>query len=241
VGEVGEGLVDVGGGATGGFGAELDVDVGELVDGGHLAHFVDNAAGGSATELDACGAFEDFYLLEVEAVAVVAAEVADAVEEDIVPRGKAADGEVVALGSAFAGGDADAGNVADGVEEGAVLFVLEDEVGDLDDGLGRVEEGFGEFGHADGVGEAAVDVDRLLVAEADVHGVGTLEGEVEAGAGEELAEGRVVGIEADDSVGGEGGQGFGWDFELEGYTTLLAVLVECRGQRTLSYTETPNG
>ena len=188
-----DGLVDVGGEAAGEVGAELGLDVEDLLLFGDLGFLIDDAAGGAASELDAGGAFEDFDLLVVESVAVVAPEVADAIEEDVVTGGEAADGEVVALGAEFAGGERDAGHVAERVAEGGGVLILEGKVGDGNDGLGCFEQGFGELLHGEAVGQRRDDVDGLagLDADAGVGGVGEVEGE--AGAGEELAE-RLFGV-----------------------------------------------
>ena len=211
-----------------------------LSSGRRFALLIDDATGRAAAKLHACRAFEHLHLLEVEAVAVVAAEVANAVEEDVVACGEAADGEVVALGSAFAGGDADAGDVANRVEERVVLFVVENKLGDFNHRLRCVEDRLRELCHADGVGEASCHAHGFLVAKTDVHTVRTVEGEVKAGAGEELAQGGVVGIKSDDGVGRESGEGFGWDFQLQGYATLLAVLVEGDVKRTFGNPESSN-
>ena len=120
------------------------------------------------------------------------------------------------------------------------MFVLENELRDFDDGLRRVKQRLSERRHGDRVGEAAVDVDRLLAAHADVHSVGTVEGEVKSGPGQELTQRGVVGIEADNGVANERGQRFGWDLQLERYAALLAVLVERRVERTLGNPKTSN-
>ena len=140
--------------------------------GGSLGLLVDDAAGGAAAELDAGWAFEDFDLLVVEGVAIVGAEVADAVEEDVVAGGEAADGEVVALGAELARGHGYAGDVAEGVAEGGVLLLLEDELGDDGDGLRGVEKRLGELGHVEGVGNVGGDGDLLGLVEADGEGGG---------------------------------------------------------------------
>ena len=51
----------------------------------------------------------------IKRIAIVAAEVAHAIDEEIVARGEAANSEVVALRAAFSGGEADAGNIAQSV------------------------------------------------------------------------------------------------------------------------------
>src|SRR5690606_36246417 len=69
---------------------------------------------GAAAGLRRGGAFHHLDLLGVEGVARVAGEVADAVDEDVVARAEAAQGEVVAArpAAAFARGHRNARNVA---------------------------------------------------------------------------------------------------------------------------------
>ena len=148
-GEIGEGLVEVGGEATGFIGAELRLGSDECLILGDFAFLVDDASGGAATELYAGGTFEDVDLLIVEGVAEVAAEVAYAVEEDVVAGGEAADGEIVALSAGFASGEGDAGDVAEGVAEGGDTLILEQGPGDNCNGLRRFDEWLSEFLHGD--------------------------------------------------------------------------------------------
>ena len=78
---------------------------------------------------------QHFDLIHIEGIAIVAAEVAHAVEEDVVARGEATDGEAVSLRAAFAGGQADAGNVAQGVAQCGCALVLNDLLRDDINGL----------------------------------------------------------------------------------------------------------
>ncbi len=61
---------------------------------------------------DACRAFEHIDLFIVEGIAVIAAEVAHAVEKDVVLRSEAANGQIVALQRALTGRETDAWRIA---------------------------------------------------------------------------------------------------------------------------------
>ena len=67
-----------------------------------LAFQFDNAARRAAPKLHSRGAFKHVDLFVVEGVAVVAAEVANAVEKDIVFNGKTTDSQVIPLQRALA-------------------------------------------------------------------------------------------------------------------------------------------
>jgi hypothetical protein len=74
-----------------------------------LGRQVDAAAARTAAAIGAVGAFDDFDLLEVEDFAGLATGVADAVDEDVVARGLAADERTVGQRlTAFAGAEGDA-------------------------------------------------------------------------------------------------------------------------------------
>ncbi len=96
---------------------------------------IDHAAGGTAAEGDRRRALQDRDFLHVEGIAIVAAEVPHAIEENVVARGKAADSQIVALGSAFSRGQADAGNIAQSVPQRGRALVLNDVLGNDVDGL----------------------------------------------------------------------------------------------------------
>ena len=76
----------------------------------------------------------------VERIAIVAAEIAHAVDEEIVAGGESADGQVVALRAAFAGRQADAGNVAQRVAQRGDALLLHHLLRNGGDGLRRVEQ-----------------------------------------------------------------------------------------------------
>src|SRR4029077_12221648 len=99
------------GNAFGLIGAKVQSSSHETVNARDLGFLIDYAAGCATTEGHSSWALQHFHLIHIERVAVVAAEVAHAVEEDVVARSKTADGEAVSLGSAFTGGEADAGYV----------------------------------------------------------------------------------------------------------------------------------
>src|SRR6185312_4029339 len=105
-----------------------------------LALLVDDAARRAAPELDPGRAFEHIDLGVIERVAVIVAEVAHPVEEDVVLRAKAADGKVVALRTAFACGKADARRIAKRITQRGNTLVSKDLVGDCRNGLRRVQK-----------------------------------------------------------------------------------------------------
>ncbi len=138
-------------------------------------------------------------LLHIERVAIVAAEVAHAVEEDIVAGGEASDGEVVALCAAFARGDADAGHVAQGIAQCGRSLVLDDVLGNDIDGLRRVDQRLRELRQRNlyaGIG----DVNRSRHAlNFEQHLVGPGQMKTNAGAGQQLLQRRLGRVEARDT------------------------------------------
>ena len=72
---------------------------------GNLAHEIDRAARGTAAGIGRTRTFHDFHLFQVERISRLRAEVAHAVNEDVVARTETAQRQIVARGSAaFAGG-----------------------------------------------------------------------------------------------------------------------------------------
>src|SRR5690606_32975204 len=130
---------------------------------GLLGEQVYVAAGRAAAGLRRGGAFHHLDLLGVEGVAGVAGEVADAVDEDVVARAEAAQGEVVAAGpaAAFARGHRDARDVAQHVAQARRGLLLHHFPGDDADRLRRVLD----------LAQAAVErVDPLALAGDDDRG-----------------------------------------------------------------------
>jgi hypothetical protein len=199
VADLGQGLVDVGGDAAGEVGAELRLHIDEFPGLGNLALLVDDAAGRAAAELDSRRAFEHVDLLIVERIAVVAAEVADSVQEDVVARGEAADGQVVALRAGFAGRQRNPRDVAQRILERGHALVREHELRDDGNRLRRVDQRLAELLHGDRVREPGDDVDRIAVAQADLDQAGAGDLEAEAGIGEQQAQGYVRGVEPGDA------------------------------------------
>ena len=110
-----------------------------------LAGLIDNAAGGPAAERHRRRPLQHFHFLHVERIAIVAAEVAHAVDEKIVARGEAADGQVVALRAAFARCQADARNVAERVAQRGGALLIHHLARHFVDGLRRVRDWLGVF------------------------------------------------------------------------------------------------
>ena len=92
---------------------------------------------------------QDRDFLHVKRIAIVAAEVAHAVEENVIAGGESSHREVVALGAAFSRGDADAGHIAQGIAQRGRALVLNDVLGNDVDGLRRVHQRLGEFRQRD--------------------------------------------------------------------------------------------
>src|SRR5262249_38082955 len=117
-------FVDVRGDALGCIAAKRQTAVDERTAQRSLALLIDDATSRTAAESDRRGSLEHVDILIVERVTVIAAEIAHAVEEDVVACGKAADGEVVALRAAFARRQADACDIAQRVAQGGVSLLL---------------------------------------------------------------------------------------------------------------------
>ena len=92
------------------------------------------------------GPFSTSIALQVERIAVVAAEVAHAVEVEVVARVEAAQCEAVALRAGLAGGEADAGHIAQRVAHRGDGLVLHQLLRDHADRLRRVEQRLRQLG-----------------------------------------------------------------------------------------------
>ena len=113
-----------------------------------LADDVDDAAGGAAAEQERRRPLVDLDAIEREGIAGVPARIANAVAIEIVARGVAADGDVVALHAAFARGEGDARHVAQRFLHRGRALVLHQLLRHHVDGLRRVEERRGNAGQA---------------------------------------------------------------------------------------------
>jgi hypothetical protein len=110
-----DGLVDIGGGAVILICSQFERRRAERSQLGRLAHLIDRAAGGAAAEQNRGRALDHLDGLGVEVVAIVDGRIANAVEEEIIERGKAADIDGVAARRALARVEGDARNVLQGV------------------------------------------------------------------------------------------------------------------------------
>ena len=108
-----KGHVEIGGQAACAVGSGVEGSREKAVHVGEFGGLVDDAARGAAAEIGGIGTLNDFDFFQVEGVAVVAAEVAHAIDVEIVAGAEAADRQVVALRAAFAGGNADTGDIAE--------------------------------------------------------------------------------------------------------------------------------
>src|SRR5262249_8311279 len=145
---------------------------------GDLAFLVHDAAGGSAAESDGSGALDHVNTFVVKGVSEIAAEVAHSVEENVVARAEAADGEVVSLRAALAGRQADAGYVAQGIAQRVGALFLHDLLADYVDGLRRVLQKLGVFGRRQHFQHLCADFNGGGHA-ADANGHGTGGSEIE--------------------------------------------------------------
>ena len=73
--------------------------------------------------------FEDFHLVAIKAVAVVASEVANAIKEYIVARSKSADRKIVALCSAFTRSNTYSRHITNGIGECTILISMQNKIG----------------------------------------------------------------------------------------------------------------
>ncbi len=123
-------LVDVGNEAPGNVRAEVSLGNDEWMVHWGLAYLVDHAAGRSAPEGHGRRPLQHLNLLVIERVAVVAAEIAHAVEKDVIAGSKPAQGKVVPLRASLAGCQADARSVPQGVAQCGRALLLDDRLGD---------------------------------------------------------------------------------------------------------------
>ena len=117
LGKIGELLVDIDGRPPGQVRAECDCPGNHGIEGGELAHLVDDAPGGAAPEQNRGGALKNLNLLQVEGVAVIVSEIADSIEEYVRSRDEAPDRGRVSLKRELACAKADARHVAKRIVE----------------------------------------------------------------------------------------------------------------------------
>ena len=156
----GERHIDVRGGAAGSIRTAIEGAGEGSQQGRHLGRLIDDAAGGSASEGGRRGSLNHVDFLQVEGIAVVAAEIAHAIDIEIVARAEAANRQIVALRAAFAGRDADAGHVAQRVAQRGGVLLRHDLLADDVHGLRHIAERFGVFrdrGRQSGGGGGNID------------------------------------------------------------------------------------
>jgi hypothetical protein len=127
---------------------------------------IDAAAARAATRIDGIGALNDLDLLQVEDLALLAARVAHAVDEDVVARRLAPDeGPVGQRLAAFARAEGDAGGVAQQVFQRGRRRLGDDLFRDDRHRAGRVQQGRHELGTFRlTLLQLAVDVDRAEIS-----------------------------------------------------------------------------
>ncbi len=111
----------------------------ELGQPGRLAGLIDHAACRTAAKHNRSRALQHFDLLGIKRIAIVAAEIAHAVDEQIVARRESADCQIVALRSAFARRQADAGHISQGIAQRRDALLLHHGVWNGSYGLRGVE------------------------------------------------------------------------------------------------------
>ncbi len=111
----------------------------------NLGFLIHHATGGASAEGYRRRALQDRDLLHVERIAIVAAKVPHAIEENVVAGSEAADGQVVALGAALSGGQADAGNIAQRIPQRGCALVLNDVLGNDVDRLRSFRQRLGQL------------------------------------------------------------------------------------------------
>ncbi len=117
--------IEVAGGAEQVIGADHGVQVFKRGEQRRLGDLVDRPAGGTAAEQHGGRAFQHFDGIGIEDVAGVDGGVADAIDEEVIERGEAADVDGVAARRAFAGVQGDAGNIPECIfQTGRTLRVI---------------------------------------------------------------------------------------------------------------------
>src|SRR4051812_31483853 len=115
--------------------AEIESAGNEVVQFGSLGGLIDDAAGGSAAERYRRWSLENFNFFHIEGIAIVAAEITHAIDEEIIARAETADGEVIALRAAFTRRDTDTGNVAQRIAQRGDVLLFESFLRNDADGL----------------------------------------------------------------------------------------------------------
>ena len=236
--ERGNRLVDVGRDAVGLGRADEELGAQRGLHRRELRRLVDDAARGSAAELRGGGSLEDFDLLEMEGVAVVAAEVAHPVDVDVVARREAAQREGVALEAALARGDRNAGHVAQRFAQRRVGLLLHELLRDDADGLGRVEQRLREL-RRDVEGRLAGHDHGLRRVERQLGQVGGLESEADGRADEKLLERDLDGHDSGDAGGGDLEEARVRNVDLDAGSR--AIRLEHGAERTGGDLEPPHG
>ena len=161
----------------------------------NLALLVDDAACGAAPELHAGRTLEHFHLVVVKAVAVVAAEVANAVQKYVVARSKSPDGEIIPLRPAFSRSNTYSWYVTNGVGESTILLIMQNKIRDHSHRLRCVQQVLGEFSYRDGRRQLCRHINGVGVLKPNRGIVRVLEGAVEASALQQFTESAVRRVE----------------------------------------------
>src|SRR6185437_4316644 len=133
-------------------------------------------------------------LVIVEAVAVVAAEVTDTVEEYVVTRSESPDREIVPLSAALTGSNTYPWHITNGVCESTILLIMQNKVRDHSHRLRCVHQVLGKFSHRHNRRQLGRHIDCVRVLKTHSGAIRILEAVIQAGAVQQLAKrnfGRV--------------------------------------------------
>ena len=138
--------IDIDGGASRVVGAEIDTNGQELIQIRHFARLIHDSASRTAAERHRRRPLQNLDFLSIERIAVVAAEIAHSVNEEVVASGETANGEVVALRTAFTGGKADTSHIPQSVAQGSVALLRHRLLRNNVDGLRCIDQRALKFG-----------------------------------------------------------------------------------------------
>src|ERR1700761_6697595 len=235
--DIAQRLIDVSRNAARGIGSKRGSDMHKPVRRWNFALLVDYTARGPAPELDTRRPFENLDLVVIKAVAVVAAEVPNPVQEYIVTRGKSPNREVITLSARFSGSNTDPWDVTNGVGESTILFIMQYKIRDHGHRLRCVEEVLGKFAHRNGRRQLRRHIDRVGVLQPDRGIIGILEAAIQPCSLQQLAQSAFRGVQTLKTGGVEGRELVSWNPELHSDAALLPVGFKGSVERARHYME----
>ena len=106
---------------------------------------------------------QNLHFLRIERIAIVTAEIAHAVDEEIVARGESTNGEVVALRAALAGRETDTCDITQRVAKRSRALLLHELMRNDSNGLRGIQKRFGKFRRRGGeLGRIGLNLDYGL-------------------------------------------------------------------------------